>query len=130
MVIKNILFGIVIGVVGCILFYISLQEFNRHRALKKHAISLQAKVIDLSYQNRLYCPVLSYTYQQQTYTYTSSSCSKPARYEVGDHVTILIQHANPQEAFIDDAFEWMVKPSLLMLLGLVCIMGSFKIMKS
>ena len=127
---KDLFFSIIIAAAGVLLIFLSIQEFNKNAERRQHHVKLKAKVIALSYQKLMYCPVLSYTYEHQTYTYHSESCSKPASFQVGEEVNIYIHQQQPEIAKIDSFFELQIKPSLLVLLGLICLMASYKIIKS
>ena len=80
---------------------------NRHRSnIDKHKY--------------IYTPVYSYAYDGKEYSVESSNSTRPAKYDVGDRVVIMVNPDNPSEIY-EPEFKEISLGSIICIISGVCI---------
>lgn len=91
--------------------------FRTSLNLNQNGVEVQAIVIEnlqvSSDDGDSYKPVFQFTIDGQTYTHTSPNSSYPAKYDVGETETLLVDPANPEQAGVQSFSELWLAPLAL-----------------
>jgi hypothetical protein len=127
---KNILTGILSLIFGLVLCYVAQMEWKRKSSLYGHWEEVSTKVEENVFEQNMYYPVLSFSYKGQNYRVKESSGgAKPALYEPGEELAVLVNPANPNETEIKNFFNIYGKPIILAAFGALALMFSVRIFR-
>ena len=103
--------GLMFVVIG---IYLLISSFS---AQKNCTEEVDAVVVDMvtvkagkaKHKHITYAPVFGYDYEGQTYQVQSRTSQRPAKYKVGERVTIFIDPSSPEEIYIpsDEGDRWL-----------------------
>ena len=121
--------------IGLIVISFGLREFMQVRVFLKNAVRGKGIVIDLEgVGDGCYAPVVKYTdsLSGEEFEVTSSTGSKPPKFEVGEEVDVVYNSSNLSEARIETVGElWgtviflVCFGSVFLAIGLILLLPSF-----
>jgi hypothetical protein len=117
-------FGAIMLVSALALLALGGSCYNRTAKFKKTAVEAQGTVIELkeggsvSYRHTVYFPIIRFADTAgQEHTLYFNSGSYPPKYAVGDHVSVLYDPANPNEAKVNSFGHLWLFPIILGIIG-------------
>lgn len=117
--------GLILAAVGAVILAQRLSD------KKRCTQSVPAVVVDLvkktshrkKHTSITYAPVFEYEYAGKTYQYESGISSRPAAYNVGDKVTLMIDPNDPHKAFEPGKSVWVIIIVCIAIGGLFAAIG-------
>lgn len=120
---------ILIGINLLFLFFIGLFLYfaNRDYHLDQVGLIATGTVTGLEESSSaedgccVYAPIVEFTVDGQTFTFTSSNASDPPRYQAGDQVEVQYDPGNPDVAQIAGGLGWLLWAGLIILFIVILI---------
>ena len=101
-------------VLGFYLLYRRLRFINKSQLMEGEIISYEARRLKQGY---VYHPVVTFSVEQQTYTFTSPAGSGWKQYADGQTVSVRYSPEHPSDAFIDSFLHFWAAPVGCIVLG-------------
>ncbi len=102
---------------GLVLLVVAVVVWHVKTEFRRSAVRADGTVVEMSSHRSVnngrttetYCPTVEFADADgRITTFDTGVCSSPARYEVGDGVTVLYQPGHPENAAVDGMDDWLV----------------------